>query len=205
MGVIAVMSPGGQGRDVLDALVVAGREVVGVLDDSGPGDVIGGVRVLGEPGSWREHAREGVAFVTALSSPVRRRTLCEEMLAAGASLESAIHPAATVSPRAVVGRSAVILAGCVLAPDARVGDYSILNAGCLVDHDCVLGTAVQFGPGVTLPGGVAVGDGAFVGAGATVLPGITIGASAVIGAGSVVTKDVAVGATVTGNPAKVRG
>lgn len=201
--VIVVMGPGGQGRVVLDALLASGRTVAGVLDDGSDQGEIWGVPVIGRPETWGEHAADGVAFAVAMGDGRRRRALGEAMLAAGATLAAVVHPAATVSARARLGRGVHILAGAAIGPDAVVGDFSIANQNAAVDHDCVLGVAVGLGPGVTLPGGVQIGDGAFVGAGATLLPGVRVGPGAVVGAGAVVTKDVPAGVTVAGNPARV--
>lgn len=200
---ILVQGRGGQGRDVLDALLAAGHIVTGVLDDSPPGMLVLGVPVLGPASGWRTHAAPGVAFVLSHGQP-ERRALAAEIRAAGHQVATVIHPAATVSAHASIGEGAIILAGAVVAPDATIGPLSILNANCSVDHDCVLGEAVQFGPGVTLAGVVRIGDEAFLGVGATVMPGVTIGAKAVVGAGAVVIRDVPDGVTVVGNPAKPR-
>ena len=201
---VLVQGRGGQGRDVLDAMLAAGHHVVGILDDSEPGTLVLGVPVLGPPSTWRDHAAPGVAF--ALShGPGERRALAAELRAAGVPIATVVHPRATISPHATIAEGAIILAGTVVAPDATIGPLTILNANCNVDHDGVLGEAVQFGPGVTLAGVVRVGDEAFLGVGATVMPGITIGARAVVGAGSVVTRDVPQGVTVAGSPAKPRG
>lgn len=201
--VILVNGPGGQGRVVLDALQASGRHVTGVLDDIlQPGATVLGADVLGPVSSWKLRPDAGYAFVVVTGNPALRRDLAEDILAAGGLLARVVHPSATVSRHASLGRGVIILAGSVVGPDATIGDYALLNANCAVDHDCVLGSGVTFGPGVTLAGVVTVGDGAFIGAGATIMPGVTIGENAVVGAGSVVIRPVPAGATVAGNPAR---
>lgn len=204
--IIVIMSGGGQGRVVLDALLALGRTVTGVLDDGHDvGGYASGVPVLGLPARWRNHAVPDIEFAVAMAHPDMRRALAEEILAAGVPISSAVHPAATVSPSAVLGRGVFVLAGAVVGPDARVGDFTILNMNCSVDHDCVLGTAVQLGPGVTLAAGVTCDDGASIGAGATVLPGMRVGRRVIVGGGAVVTTMVPDGVVVTGNPARPLG
>jgi len=200
---ILVQGMGGQGRDVLDALLAAGGSVIGVLDDSEPGTLVLGVPVLGPPSSWRQHLAPGVAFVLS-HAPADRRAMAAEIRAAGGTVAGVVHPRATVSPHAIIGEGAIILAGAVIAPDATIGPLSIINANCAIDHDCILGEAVQFAPGVTLAGVVSIGDEAFLGVGSSVMPGVRIGARAVVGAGAVVIRDVPDGVTVVGNPAKAR-
>jgi len=199
--VYVILGAGGQGRDVLDALLASGRDVAGVFDDGDP-PLPAAVPLLGRLDQWKTVASPEVEFMPGMGDSHLRLELAAAIRAAGAALATAIHPAAVMSPRARIGAGAFVAAGCVIAPEAVIGDLVFLNANCSIDHDCELGTAAQISPGVTFPGGVRVGQGAFVGAGAVALPGIRIGARAVVGAGAVVTKDVPDGATVAGNPAR---
>ncbi|MCC6268947.1 MAG: acetyltransferase [Dehalococcoidia bacterium] len=199
--VYVILGPGGQGRDVIDALIAAGRTVAGAFDDDNP-PLPAGVPLLAGLDSWRSKLAAGVEFMPAMGNPTQRAELAAAIVIGGGRLASAIHPAAVVSPRASVGPGVFLGAGVVVAPEAVIGDLTFLNALCSVDHDCQLGTAVQVSPGVILPGGVHIGDSAFIGAGAVVLPGRHIGAGAVVGAGSVVIHDVPEGVTVAGNPAR---
>lgn len=198
---VLVQGRGGQGRDVLDALLLAGKPLRGVLDGQPPGTSVLGVPVLGPPESWRDHS-DAVFVLT--HGQAERRAMAAELRARNALIATVVHPRASVSPHATIGEGAIILANASVAPDARIGELSIINSNCSIDHDCVLGAAVQFGPGVTLAGAVTIDDEAFLGVGATVMPGVRIGARAVVGAGAVVIRDVPAGATVMGNPAKPR-
>jgi sugar O-acyltransferase (sialic acid O-acetyltransferase NeuD family) len=200
--VYVVFGPGGQGRDVLDALLVSGRRVAGVFDDHVDPAMLDGVPLMGGFHDWKRHIDEGAEFIAGSGNPLLRRDVSEAILEAGGVLTSAIHPGATVSPRAMLGHGVFVAAGCVVAPQAVIGDYAFVNANCSIDHDCRLGAAAQLGPGVTLPGNIEIGDVTFIGAGAVILPGMKVGAGAVVGAGSVVTKDVPAGVTVAGNPAR---
>jgi acetyltransferase EpsM len=207
--VILVGASNGQGRDVLDALLVAKYNVIGLLDDGNgfdgnpaPADVWQ-IPVLGPTDTWRSHAKPGVVFAIGIPNPAKRLEVAREMMDAGTELLTVLHPTATVSPRAKIGRGAVVLGGCVIAADATLGDVVILNARCTIDHDCVLEDAVQFGPGIALAGGVRVGSMANVGVGTAIMPGVKVGQGATIGAGSAVIREVAAGDVVAGNPAKV--
>lgn len=199
--VYVILGNGGQGRDVIDALLAAGREVLGVFDDGDP-PLPPGTPLLGRLDEWRTKLAPGVEFMPGMGGSTERCEYAAAISVAGGTLASAIHPNAVISPRATVGPGVFVAAGCVIAPEVVIGDLAFLNANCSIDHDCVIGIAAQLSPGVTFPGGVKVGDSAFIGAGAVVLPGKRIGVGAVVGAGSVVTKDVPPGVTVAGNPAR---
>ena len=202
--VYLILGKGGQGRDVLDALLAAGRNVAGVFDEGEP-PLPAQVPLLGRIDDWRTALAPGVEFIAGMGNSTARTELAAAVLAAGGKLATACHPAAVISPRATVGSGTFIAAGCIIAPEAVIHDLAFINANCSIDHDCQVGIAAQISPGVTLPGGVIVGDSAFIGVGAVVLPGKRIGVGAVVGAGSVVTRDVADGVTVSGNPAKPHG
>lgn len=200
MPLFVLMGSSGQSRDILDAVLVAGTPVAGLLWDAPRGGELYGVKVVGGLDDWRLYP--GAEFVVGLGDPVRRAAIGDAIDDATGRLLSVIHPRAAVSPHASLGRGVAIMAGVQVSPAATIGDHVILNANCSVDHNCVLERGVQFGPGVTLAGNVHVGERAFLGVGSTVMPGIRIGSGAVVGAGAVVIRDVPEGARVVGNPAR---
>ncbi len=59
--VYVVLGPGGQGRDVLDALLVSGRRVAGVFDDHVDPAMLDGVPLMGGLHGWKRHIDEGAA------------------------------------------------------------------------------------------------------------------------------------------------
>jgi sugar O-acyltransferase (sialic acid O-acetyltransferase NeuD family) len=122
--------------------------------------------------------------------------------AAGISLPALIHPDATVSPSARLGKGSQILARAVVAAEATLGDVCIVNNTANVDHECQLGNGVHIAPGAVLCGCVTIENNVFVGAGAVILPHLHISEAALIGAGSVVTKNISAGDVVAFNPAR---
>jgi sugar O-acyltransferase (sialic acid O-acetyltransferase NeuD family) len=199
---------GGHAKSLLEALRSEGRfEVVAMVDDDPArdgGDLLG-VPVVERPvESWRdevEHAFVGIGGVAAVDA---RRRAFARLEAAEFVLPPVVHPSATVSEWAELGRGAQILAQGVVNASARIGDGAIVNTGAIVEHDCVLGRSAHLGPRAVIGGNVEVGEGAHVGMGAVVVEGLRIGAGAFVAAGAVVVADVPDGEHVAGVPAKPR-
>jgi sugar O-acyltransferase (sialic acid O-acetyltransferase NeuD family) len=143
----------------------------------------------------------GLPIVPAIGT-VQRRALVERLVGAGRHLETLVHPSA------VVARSAVLEAGCVLFPNVVVGartvigQGTILNRGSLVGHHVVIGAFSFLGPGSIVGGGVIAGDQVYVAMGAVVRDDRRLGEGAIVGAGAVAVSDVDARSTVLGVPAK---
>jgi len=96
-----------------------------------------------------------------------------------------VHPSATISALASLGKGTVVMAGAVVQAEAVIGEFVILNTACTVDHGCRIGDFAHIAPGVHLCGNVEVGEGALVGVGSCATPGSKIKPWSVVKAGSV--------------------
>ena len=205
---VVLLGAGSHARVVLDILRAAGWPVeVAALVDACPERGAAPQEVEGFPVLTRfpEDVPEGVTgAVPAVGENALRRRLSRQAREAGLALMSALHPAAVVSGKVLLGEGAVICPGAVIVTGATLGDGVIVNTGATVDHDCRLGDFCHIAPGAHLAGRVEVGERAWVGIGASVKQGIRIGADALVGAGAAVVEDVPEGATVLGVPARPR-
>jgi len=199
----------GHARVVLEALQFnESVRVVGLLDPNPQlhGSTVLGVPVLGGDELLPALREDGIScFFVGLGSVGDcrpRMRLFELALKHGLNPVEVIHPRATVSPSAKLGKGVTILAGAVVNACAELGRNVILNTGAIVEHDCIVGDHVHIATGAELASTVRVGSGVHVGAGATVRQCIQIGDWATVGAGAVVVKDVPPHATVVGVPAR---
>jgi sugar O-acyltransferase (sialic acid O-acetyltransferase NeuD family) len=133
---------------------------------------------------------------------VRRRALIERLVAEGRRLVTLVHPSA------VIARSAVLEAGCVVFPNVVVGAQSvigtgtILNRGVLVGHHATIGRHSFLGPGAVVGGGVHTGEQVYLGMASVVRDDRRVGDRAILGAGAVAVADVAPDTTAVGVPAR---
>ncbi len=201
---VIVAGGAGQHADVvLEAALLSGAPVAGVMDLTGRARSFGDVPMLGGADRLRDGAFiRAHALVPAAGDHEFRLQVLEAATRAGGVLGRVVHPAAIISPNASIGAGSVVLAGAIVATHATVGELCIINHAAGVDHDAILGPGVNLCPGARLAGAVQCREAAFIGMGAVVIQGRVVGRRAVVGAGAVVITDVPDGATVVGNPAR---
>jgi sugar O-acyltransferase (sialic acid O-acetyltransferase NeuD family) len=204
---IVIVGAGGHGRVVLDIFRNNHQfEIAGFLD-SNPELLhqrIDGVEVLGDLSLLDGFAELGIGgAIVAIGDNRIRQVYAETIEKAGVSLINAIHPSATVTDTARVGKNVVIATGVNVCTHVTIADSVILNTGCIIDHESYIGPAAHICPGVRMAGHVKVETAAFIGIGATIVQNITVGEEAVVGAGAVVINDVPAYNTVVGVPARI--
>ena len=144
------------------------------------------------------HCYLGIGMVKA--APQRWRTI-EQLARKGLKPLTLVHPAAVVSPDAVLEDGCFVGARAVVQPFSTVGRASIINTGAIVEHHAQVGYNTHIAPGAVLCGDVHVGNHGMIGAGSVVIQQISIGDETTIGAGSVVIQNIPSRAIAFGNPA----
>ena len=189
---------GGHAKVIIEAWVLSGGVVTGIVDDNTQIKRLGRYAVFEK---FQSSSFPGARLVIAIGNNQVRKRIADTTQA---PFGKVVHPATTISESALIGHGSVLMAGAIVNADARIGKHVIVNTAAVVEHDCVVEDFVHLSPNSTLCGGVVIGEGTHIGAGATVIENIKIGKWAVIGAGSVVIEDVPDYALVVGVPGKIK-
>lgn len=203
---VVVWGAGGHGKVVVDALLAADScDVIGIVDDDErkTGASILGIPVLEFSAGLSDLSRR-LSFdgmVVGIGDNYIRAEKYQQLAELGITPITVVHPAATVSPFAKLGRGVVVMAGAVINPGSLVEDNACVNTSASVDHDNHLEFSCHILPNATLAGTVRIGEYAYVGSGAVVIPNVTVHKFSYLGAGAVAIKDVPEGIVSAGNPA----
>lgn len=198
MNRLLIIGAGGHGHVVSEIAKLTGYERIDFLDDCVTSNVLGR---LSDFVKYTDCAD----FIVAIGNNAVRMRTQDALLNCGANVVSLIHPNATISESAVLGRGTVVMAGAVINARAVIGDGVIINTCASVDHDCSIGHFSHISVGARICGTVKIGACTWIGAGATVINNIDICAQCMIGAGAVVVKDIAESGTYIGVPAALYG
>jgi sugar O-acyltransferase (sialic acid O-acetyltransferase NeuD family) len=201
---LLIAGAGGHGKVVAEAAQATGRwSEFAFADNQIPiGTRVLGIEVVGPFDGLAVLLPRYAEAVVALGDAQLRERLQSTMEAIGYSIATIVHPRATVSPTATLGRGSVVFAQAVINAHSILGLGCIINTASSVDHDCELADFVHVCPGAHLAGGVAVGARTWIGIGAAVIQKVRIGTGCRVGAGAVVIRDIPDHATVAGVPAQ---
>jgi acetyltransferase EpsM len=181
----------------------------GFYDDGKPTGTAGpgGYPILGPIAQGLADLRGGNADAFLAMGTYRSWRACEvlaELQAQGVCLARLVAPTAHVSPSAVIGENALVMAGVFIGAEVMIGHLFTAHGGVVVEHHGQIGHNVLLGPGTALAGLCQVGDHCFLGTGTCVMPSVCIGAGTMTGAGSVVIADLPGGVIASGAPAAPR-
>jgi sugar O-acyltransferase (sialic acid O-acetyltransferase NeuD family) len=165
-------------------------EIIGYLDDNPSGYES---YSLSAPflGSIRDHlVQTDCMYMMGIANLKYRRPIIERFLAEGAEFATFIHPTATVSPSAKIGKGVVLALHVNVGPNVVIGDYTLINSRCSIGHDTQLGKYNFISPNVCFSGFARVGDENLFGINSATIPGIEVGNRNKIMAGMILDKNV---------------
>lgn len=207
---LIILGISGSAYDILDIVYAQNVaaptwRVMGFLDDGR----CAGTPHLGCPVLGALHdagAFGGSLFINAIGSDASYTHRAHILAATGLKPDrfaTLVHPQASVSPHARLGRGVYVSFGASIGGGVVVGDHVSFSPSCTVGHDSVIEDYALIAPGAVISGFVRVGRSSYVGASSCIRQRVTLGAGCLVGMGAVVLQDVAPGETVVGNPARV--
>jgi sugar O-acyltransferase (sialic acid O-acetyltransferase NeuD family) len=209
---LIILGTGGTALDILDTVLdlnAAGGDLdfdcIGFLDDNAAlwGCAIQGVPVLGSLAMAREHV--DCVFVNGIGNPTnyaQREHIITRTRIPIDRFATLIHPTASVSRTARIGRGVVVFQHVTVTSNVHIGHHVTILPNTVISHDGQIGDFTCVAGGVKVSGGVRVGRGCYLGTGCALIGGIDIGDGALVGMGSVVLRSVPAHTVVAGNPAR---
>lgn len=199
---LIIYGGGGHGKSLIDLVRAMGTfQLVGLIDDGlEAGSDVMGLTIFGGGTVLTTLAERGlrlainaVGGVGDIGSRVR---VFKQILNAGFTCPTLVHPKAFVEPSAHLADGVQVFPNAYVGSESKVGFGVIVNTGAIVSHDCRLEAYANVAPGASLAGGVTVGEGALIGMGVTINLNVEIGAGARVGNSAVVKQDVPKGTIV---------
>jgi sugar O-acyltransferase (sialic acid O-acetyltransferase NeuD family) len=118
-----------------------------------------------------------------------RESMFHRLKKLGYTMESYIHPKATVHTPEHLAEGCVVLPSAVIEPHAQVDANTMIWANVTVAHHATTAAHCWLASGVVISGQAAVKRNSFVGVNATIVNEITVNEYNIIGAGALISKN----------------
>jgi sugar O-acyltransferase (sialic acid O-acetyltransferase NeuD family) len=145
-------------------------------------------KVLAVPGSPQTY-KNRVNIIGSLNLPLEK-------------FATVIHPNASVSSMAQIGKNILLMAGVVVTSNAVIGSHVCVLPNSVIHHDTTIGDYTLVGSNVMIAGNVMVGKNCYIASGSNIINNIEIGDQTLVGLGSNVIRNISAYSVVAGNPAK---
>lgn len=203
MNSIIIIGTGGHSAEIDDYIFLSKMkdpsfawEIIGYLDDNPAGYEL---YRFSAPflGTILDHkVRTDCTYIMGIANLKYRRPIIERFIKEGASFSTFIHPSASISPSANIGKGVVLAMNVNVGPNVVIGDYTLINSRCSLGHDTKLGKFNFISPNVCFSGFTSIGDENLFGINSATIPGIQVGNKNKVMAGMVLDKNVGDGETI---------
>jgi len=191
-------------HEIIELCEICNKKIIGIIDNKLKDQYLG-YRILGNdkmaPYLYKEFGN--IPIIVTPDIPEVRKKLIEYYLNIEFKFCNLIHPNATISKYAKIGRGVVIQNGVNISANVFVSDFVKINTYANIMHDSQIGKYTTIAPNAVILGRVKISELCYIGSNSTILPGKEIEKKSIIGVGAVVTKDVQFNITVVGNPARI--
>ncbi len=193
----------GNGLEAIDC-IQGQYELIGFVDDTPEkqGTSTNGYKVFGRDAFDTYPDAKVLAVPGGPQSFMNRIEIINSLSLARERFATVIHPKASVSSLATIGKNVLIMAGVTITSNATLEDHVCVLPNSVIHHDSVIGLWTLIGSSVVVAGNVRVGNNCYIGSGSTIINGMEIGDQSLVGLGSNVIRSVPPRARVVGNPAR---
>jgi sugar O-acyltransferase (sialic acid O-acetyltransferase NeuD family) len=193
----------GNGLEAVDC--IQGQfELIGFIDDTPEkqGKTKFGFEVFGKEVFEKYKEAKILAVPGSPTSFMCRHEIIRGLHVSKDRFATVIHPQASVSPMAQIGKNVLLMAGVVVTSNAIISDHVCILPNSVIHHDSIIGEWTLIGCNVAIAGHVAVGKNCYIGSGSNIINGIEIGNGSLLGMGTTLIKSIPANSKVVGNPAR---
>jgi UDP-perosamine 4-acetyltransferase len=159
--------------------------------------------VLGKFSDLKDKEIDNNSYIVAIGNNSARYKIMNRIINSGGETPTLIHPTATISPSAEIGKGVYIQANAYVWTKVTIEDFCILSPNVVIAHHSNVGKACLVSTLTGVGASINIEDKVFIGMGCTIVTGMrTVGENSIIGAGAVVLKDVDKNSVYAGVPAK---
>lgn len=154
---------------------------VGYINDTGPDESF--ENQSGIPRVCLSDSSLEYSYLICVADPVTRKKILKKIEEINGELYTYIHPTAILSRSSVVSAGCIIYPYVVISANSYLGRSVVVNTYSGVGHDVAVQDCTTISAHVDLMGYVQVDECCFFGSGSRVAPGKKIGANSKIGTG----------------------
>lgn len=200
-----IVGAGTYGEVMYELATLLGYKILGFYDEDETklNKKVMEVEVIGKFSKLSEGEIENKNFIVAIGNNFIRYDIMTKINELGGNTPTLIHPNATISPSAQIGKGVYIQANAYIWTKVKIDDYCIISPNVVIAHHSNIGKACLISTLTGVGASINIEDKVFVGMGCTIVTGMNvIGENSIIGAGSVVLKDLDKNSVYAGVPAK---
>ena len=143
---LLILGAGGYGKTVADLAAQLGcYSKIAFLDDGQTGE-----HILGSCSDFQMFADGDTHMYPAFGNNTTRMHWLWQLMDAGITIPTLVHPRSYVSPTAELGVGTIVLPMAVVNTGVHVSDGCIINIGALIDHDSVIEAGTHLAPGAII-------------------------------------------------------
>lgn len=209
---VAIFGTGGNCLDILDVIMdinaARGERVydcIGFFDDDPAKKEFSffGAPVLGPLGRAKDIKDCSFVFgIGSTSNHWKRHEIFSSIGLPDERYETIVHPTASVSASAVLGRGSVVFQNSTITTNVVIGRHVSILPNSVISHDSVIGDFSLVAGGVCVSGNVHIGRNCYIGTNSALKEGVRIGDGCLVGMGSVLLEDMPTNSIYVGNPAR---